>query len=308
MGGAGALLSGSLAPGMVVGFLTGLLHKEARRRGASTAAVATDKINKILRLDKIASKVEDEIEKKVSRFLTSEQRAITAPLALSALEESAVGEKTKQDVDLFKQRHDELIRFATDTDYAQEKVAKSAENLMDHAPQTAAALMAKEHQIMQFLYEKLPKNPDSSLDATLGDGYQPNDFEHAKFRRYYAAAMNPMSVLDDMENNRVSKEAVETVQVLYPNLYDKMLTSLIDRIGELGTKLRYQDKISLSHLFNMPVTSIMDPQFVQLLQSNYMPPEALGVESTPARAKGLDKLDVSGRESTSAQKALNELP
>jgi hypothetical protein len=134
----------------------------------------------------------------------------------------------------------------------------------------------------------------------MGPKWKPSKTELAQFARINRAAMDPGSFLDDFKAGRVTKEAVETVRDLYPEIYAQVTNELIGRMGELQ-KLPYAERLQLSTLFDVPLDATMEPAFlasVQMFQptaggggdQGMLAPSPGGRRSAP-RVKGIDSIN-----------------
>src|SRR5690606_14863852 len=123
-----------------------------------------------------------------------------------------------------------------------DRVASSVSGLEGDAPQTATALAAKAAKAAQFLQSKAPRNDmGPTLQPHLQeDRWKPTPHQASKFSRYWAAAMQPMSVLQDIEAGVLSPEAVETIRVLYPEMLDLIVAEVQRQAVESGTMIPFQ--------------------------------------------------------------------
>jgi hypothetical protein len=80
----------------------------------------------------------------------------------------------------------------------------------------------------------------------------PSPGEVTAFKRKWEAAMNPYSVLDDIGNNRLTKEAVQTIQAVYPGFYRELRTRTIENLSQLKAPITYQQKQTMELLLQMP--------------------------------------------------------
>lgn len=122
---------------------------------------------------------------------------------------------------------------------------------------------------LQFLNEKAPKfaRPPSLAGS---DEMGPSKAELAKFARYVEAAEDPAGVIERMAaTGEISLEAVETIRVVYPQLYNEARTVLAERLIEQPDAIPYTRRIMLSVLFDVPVDPSADPDYIRFLQSGY---------------------------------------
>jgi ADP-ribose pyrophosphatase YjhB (NUDIX family) len=204
-------------------------------------------------------------------------RPVIAPLSVRALDDKAFGptstksakrereEETR--VARFKRRFGEIAAIVRDPAAASGELAAGFEHLSDAAPTLRTELVTKQLAAAQFLYDKAPKNPaaETSMNPLI-DEWEPSDAEIAQWERYAAAVQDPLSVIDEMGEGIVSREGVEVLRVVYPNLYNEVVQAFAGRIGELQTKLPYRERLNLSILMDLPVDPSTSPLFVAAMQ------------------------------------------
>ncbi len=129
----------------------------------------------------------------------------------------------------------------------------------------SASLMTR----LQYISERMPRLLDSaSLRRTKGEPV-PSSAELARWSRVIRAAENPMTVLEDLKNQNLHIDAVETVKVLYPSLFAKMQEELVLQMAETNFKAPYQARHQLSVMFDVPLDYTHTPVFVSFMQQQY---------------------------------------
>ena len=198
--------------------------------------------------------------------------------------------KPKTTQEAFKRRAKEITALGKNVDETIKILLKRTEGLETFAPQTVNLARQKALETVVFLNEKLPKAP-----------YQPTKFTHEwkatdreiyKFTRYLAASENPLLLLDELAENRLSLETVETVKTLYPDLFADIKDQLLEELTKVKGKIPYKYRIMLSNLFEIPLDASMRPDRLAACQRAYMPAEE---ERPPAYSK---KVRFSEREQT----------
>lgn len=163
-----------------------------------------------------------------------------------------------------------LEQVAMDPNRAFERYDKAFSGLGETAPNIKASLVQKQLEAGAFLYSKLPKNPSKgqTLNPAIND-WQPSDQEMAVFERYVKAAHDPLSVLEDLKAGTVTRQGVDTVKALYPQLYSMIQTGLVSDLSRMQVKLPYSQRLNLSVLFGLPVDDTMTPAFISQMQVFY---------------------------------------
>ena len=143
-------------------------------------------------------------------------------------------------------------------------------NGLDTAPQTAAALDAGLKSVVTYLNSKLPVQAAPALGQTtrIDAGVSKDDAE--KFLRTFEAATNPASVIHDLAKGHVSREAVETVRALYPDLYTEMQDGITRHVESLKEPLPYKAQVLLGNLFGLDTAATNTPEFTARMQGAFM--------------------------------------
>lgn len=110
---------------------------------------------------------------------------------------------------------------------------------------------------------------------------EPAPSEVAKWARIVKALEDPLSVVDDLGNLNLTREAVEAVQTVYPALYEEIRNNLMESVGELREELPYTARLQLSLLFRVPVEATAAPEVVAGLQQILNAPPKQPVQMQP---------------------------
>ena len=139
---------------------------------------------------------------------------------------------------------------------------------------------------VQFLYEKLPKNPLEDLSLTLPvSPSTPNPAEVAKFMRYEEIVNNPLGVLDHIANGTLTSEHRETMVSVYPELYKEMQEKILEGLAQGKPNMSLPQKIQLSIFMGKPVDPTMT--YLRDFQMSFMPQEGDDVGLSDRKIKGL---------------------
>ncbi len=180
-----------------------------------------------------------------------------------------------------------LTRIKTDPDFLQEKLYKSTLRLSKHTPEISQIIQQRIVATADFLDSKVPKN--NNINGALDfkrPSWQPSSVELAKFERYLEAAEHPLNVLGDIKSGSVSPEQVETLKTLYPDLYSRIQTEVMNQIGK-AEGIPYSKRLQLGLLLDIPADASLNPEYIKKLQSTF-------AEQKPSEPKmtatGLQKL------------------
>ena len=172
--------------------------------------------------------------------------------------------------------------------------------LASTAPALAMQSSVQAQNAAGFLLSKAPKNPNAGLPA-FHQPWAVSQAELGKFYRYVDAAEHPTDVLKELaKSGTVTKEAVETLQVLYPMMLEDTKAKLMDRLMEYKTPLSYSQRRGLGALFG-PGFINQNPQQLALLQSMHAGSVA-GQEQGGPKKDGRQDQSQEDNISTQAQK------
>lgn len=226
-------------------------------------------------------------------------------LARSSLARSEENKEPKNKKEAFANISKNIIEYVNNPELYETKIVKSVYPVSLAAPKTAEVLKDKSAQIVNFLYEKMPKDiSDNLLSKPFARPYEPSTMELAKFERYLQVVEAPTTVIDELENGTLTREHVEALRTIYPRLYDRIRTDIMEQVVSKES-LPYKKKIQLGILFDMPTDASMVAENLLALQSNFSPqPEPTsGVQgAVNSTAGGVSKLDMASREGTELER------
>ena len=211
--------------------------------------------------------------------------------------------------DAFEQHYENLEDLIKSPQRMMDRLQEGSAPVADMAPDTSGLMQAKAAQAAQFLYEKAPKNPNPGASPLFTGEWKPSDAQVASWGRYYDAADNPLSVVDDLARGTISREGVEVMQTIYPKLYGQIqgmvANALVQAQQDGHGQLTYGQKLQLSALFGTPVDATVSPDFGKFLQAQYLPqpPDQAG-PGRPVRAAAAGKLQLSASNSSDTEALL----
>lgn len=227
-----------------------------------------------------AQKAEARMDAAVAGFFQGGAKAAPRPPPLGTA-------SRKERLAALEATRERLASLAANPEALQAALASATADMGDDAPATAAALMTTAARAVAFLDGKAPKPPAGPMQLpALAQTWQPSDESVARFERYAAAVDNPGGVLDDMAAGRVTREAVESLQAVYPALYEDMKTRVLDALASATTPLDYRQRLSVGLLLGAPTTPDMAPASVALRQQTFAGPKPQQGPGAPRGGSG----------------------
>lgn len=172
------------------------------------------------------------------------------------------------------------IRQFQDMNVAQERVAALSREWESSIPKTAQSAQMVASRAMGFLASKLPPAPvDSVMDRAAGVVPVYSDNTISTFNRYFEAVKDPYSILESAKAGALTKEEVEAVSTVYPQLFSKIQGQLVEDIAAAKGHIDFRQRGSVELLLGMPLSSMRS---VADLQAIYAPEP----QKKPAAPKG----------------------
>ena len=223
------------------------------------------KFERLARIENMLKTVDDRIANAMDKFLTS-KRVSGVPKFVGKLSVPLVTKAGLQEGKTdYDNRINEIMALANDPQKLASQLDLSTSALSQVAPLMATQMSRKLANGVAFLQTKVPQNPFGSLDSD----WQPSDFERSTFERYYSGVIEPMTVVEDMEDGILNIEGLEALKAVHPALYNKLSESAFEKISTNEKEIPYDKKIMASMVFEMPFDKTMDPSFISYIQGSY---------------------------------------
>jgi hypothetical protein len=180
------------------------------------------------------------------------------------------------------------------------------------APLTLEQIQATAIRGVEFLYNKLPldPNPPTALDLRKRK-YEPSSLDVSKFERYMEAVFNPMTVVKDLSEGTITREQVEALSAVYPEIYKEVQSQVMEQVTEHADDMPYSKRLQLGILLDIPTDQSLQSANIQGLQASYnqnqqgdqqQPGDATAVNTTQG---GLENIEFSQNSQTPTQRAQN---
>ena len=168
--------------------------------------------------------------------------------------------------DTFEARYKEIADIVADPAAYAAKFDEGLLAMEQHAPNTKRAIVTKQLQIAQFLYDRAPRDMQAGTKINpFAQKAQPSDAAISKWNRYYKAARDPMSVVREINRGNISREGVETLRVLYPAVFEDIKAAFSGQISQMKEVLPYGDRIAIGTLFGIPTDPTLAIDFLKTM-------------------------------------------
>lgn len=123
------------------------------------------------------------------------------------------------------------------------------------APETTGMTAAKLLGAANYLYDKAPKSPWADKPPALQQHWAPSESAKAKWWRYVEAVTDPNVVVEKLGDGTVTREHIEAVQAIYPQIYQKLQQELSDRLMAWKGPLSWEKRRTLAQVLGPEVLS-----------------------------------------------------
>lgn len=165
---------------------------------------------------------------------------------------------------------------------------KQSQALLAVAPDMADDFAVQANRILAWANPLMPRETRPAVIGTRPD--QPDPTTMADFRRVWQVALDPMSVVDDLEDGSLSDEQVGALAILYPAYYGELRAAVTEEMaameGRRGKK--WEPDPRKSALLSMVMqTQQSDPELAANVQQMYaQQPDAKPVTAAARRQRG----------------------
>lgn len=241
---------------------------------------------------------------KVAFRMSSGMRALFKPVASTARKGfGVIAEKMTpaEKAEKIKAKINETQEHLQSAENLAEMLHRSTEAGAAAAPETMASVQQATIRGLQFLQSKIPPTPETTpfeepLDPPLS---QLQAFDH-----YYRVVHDPLSVLDELKSGMLQPESVETLQAVYPKLYQAMQAAAVEHVADIEdkSKVPYRTRLVLSQFMGQPLDASLAPQAIQAALAAFAMPQQNQPGMPHPTATGMQKLNLAGKVSTDFQR------
>jgi len=168
---------------------------------------------------------------------------------------------------------DRLAFMASNTAATVSRLQALTSDVSTMHPELGAAMTGKVSQAIDYLAREAPKpaRPATPFDP---DTYALSERDIFVFERKLNAALDPYTVLDDMRRGLLDPDALNTVRALYPKLYQRITSTLLDKATQKKRNYTAQQKTQLSMLLGAQIDALHAPDRLTMLQESYLRPDS----------------------------------
>lgn len=299
MGAIAGVASGS----PLLGLAMGAAGKVIKDRGDFMAADLMRRASTMAGVSRMANGVTEAVQSGVRRLVPASNPSASKVVDAARLGSSAFGVQLSGNARAdFNKVSAQVIAASSNPAKTTDQISRSMGDLATHAPKTAAAVIQTTLTSAAYLNSLLPpsRSDPYSLQPQFDDR-QPSDFEVSKFMRSAQAVDNPLLVLDEAKKGSLSRDHVDAVKAVYPDLYQEMREQIFQNLVSSKKKIPYAKRLQLGILLDLPTDKTLSPDFQRAIQATYSAADQAGAESPPQQVTAPD---IAGSAQTATQAAV----
>lgn len=243
-------------------------------RGAAKVAQAA--VSPVERLAKAAVTQQQAVEKAAEATRSvllgaAAPRALQATLSVQRLQNAVSQARALQD----------------DSSPESARLRQASLEIAQDDPAFAQVLEGKQRQKAAFLADKAGPAVDDS------DPYNPRPMPQdrvsaEKLGRYASAVEDPGAALERIAHGQGSAEDIETMQTVYPRLYDAYVKLVDQQLRRAGVQLTPQQRQHLHRATGLVVAREQQPDYLAFLQQQANAPQGREPPPVPPRRRGIN--------------------
>lgn len=264
------------------------LPPEFRPNPIEAGSMLAEKLNKFSAIQKMAEKTDIEIAKGAKSIFNygAGARAGIVTGALSAAHS-------------FEEKTDRVAELISNPDVLAQHMSNHVVGLDKTIPNIAQGFQNSMVRFVQFLNSKIPRPPSSFM---LSPKWQPSYLQKFKFEQYYSAVDNPLIVLSQVKQGRLTAESMEAVSATHPDLLQEMRTRVLKEMDqEKSMKLDYGVKLSLANFLGEPLDSSMLTPVKLANQASFSTQQNSSSQQSKPTKTGMDKIKLASKYKTETQ-------
>lgn len=170
-------------------------------------------------------------------------RSAVAATALSRFQGEYPGHRES-----FEAKKELLLSVQQDPTLLATAIAESFGDLPAENPALAVKLAGRIQQATQYVIDNLP--PSIATSIVYPRGVPPSESALRDFAILWNSAMDPETVLDDVEDGTAAPAQIRTLQAAHPDIYTDLLQSVVNEVANNFDEMSSQTKQWLDILFD----------------------------------------------------------
>lgn len=170
----------------------------------------------------------------------------------------------------------DMGKLASSPNIMNEELAKITGPMVEGgAPNIGEAMHYKLISGMEYLATQIPRPHNPKNPFAPAQEWLPSDQEIAAFERKLEVVQNPYTVLDELENGTLTKDHIDALKAVYPQIYQTIQKKVQDAvINGNAEPIPYQSRAKLSLLMGAPMDETLTANSIRYYQQSFQTMEA----------------------------------
>ena len=280
-GALGGLIGGAVGSGNLAALAMAPLVNPARAvRALAAVEGMAGKLN--LRLDSGVKGVLSAAKNTVPAAKAA-ARAIAGSVPRGGAAAARGGQRYLDSRERFEKQSAKVRELAERGPALQQELQQELSLLSNRAPTVHAQALAVQQRALDYLTKHMP---GAATPHPFGIAPSVSRSDAEQWLRRARAVEDPISLLDDMAKGTLSRDAVEAVQEVYPELFSEIQAKVLEQVAELdaqGKRPPYEKRKQLGVLLDIQTDVTLDPGLIAQMQAGYA---QQGQQQGPGKPRG----------------------
>ena len=210
---------------------------------------------------------------------------------LSAVYEDGRKRKAKNEQEAYANILSNATRYVQNPEALQKNLNRYSSSYYEHAPETSAALDAKALTALAYIAAQTKKGTRETGLFDSGKDHKVSGQAMAELKRKISIIENPHAVPELLRSGKLSRDHVDALKNVYPEIYKKTQQHTLDFLGtKKGQMLPYNKKLNLGLLLDVKADESMNFEAVLGLQKAFITEPTQGQKTSKLQISKDDKM------------------
>ncbi len=168
----------------------------------------------------------------------------------------------------YQARVAELLAAQANPAAFQQKIRERVAPLAHMSPEAGEAIVAQTAKVAEYLAGKISR-PATMFSFGSDDGLPVSQTTIDNLAAYMQGATDPLSIIDDIENEALDPRAAEAMRELYPTMFAEAQVRIATMTPDEKKKVPWSKQVQLSIFFGVPMHEILRPEAIAAIQDGY---------------------------------------
>lgn len=159
------------------------------------------------------------------------------------------------------------VKAMADPAVQQAQLTVATGHVATHFPEQGAAMTQKLQAVHQYLGSVVPEATGGSVLSPMAVKPRVSPREQQRFLTRVNAALNPASVIKDIGDGKLDKDAVDTLKAVYPATFQLLKSKVQKYTATNKSEMPYARTIHIGNVFGFDADSSMGPRLAGIQQA-----------------------------------------